>query len=72
MRTALVIAFMLMATAAEALVPKPPIRVPVFMGPQRTNAEILCPWVSASVAWDWPLAQQAMMLGSCPPPASPR
>lgn len=47
-------------------------RVPVFTGPERTNYEIICPWVSGSVAWDWPQAQQKLMLGTCPPPAAPR
>lgn len=56
-------------TAAEAARVQ---RVPVWTGPARTNAEIICPWVSGSVAWDWPQERQKMMLGNCPPPASPR
>lgn len=67
MRFALTLVFVLSTTEAIALT-KVKISAPVH----RPNAEIICPWVSASVAWDWPAAQQAMMLGVCPPPASPR
>ena len=72
MRCVLVVVFVLVATAADAARVQNPIRVPIWTGPTRTNAEIICPWVSASVAWDWPAPQQAMMLGQCPPPRSPR
>ena len=68
MRLVLAIAFVLAATVAADAITRVKISAPVH----RPNAEIICPWVSGSVAWDWPPAQQAMMLGQCPPPASPR
>jgi hypothetical protein len=47
-------------------------RVQVTAPPDRTNAEIICPYVTGSVAWDLPPAQQRLYLGVCPPPAAPR
>src|SRR6187402_2220652 len=41
-------------------------RVTVTAPTDRTNAEIICPWVTGSVAYDWPQARQKMMLGQCP------
>jgi hypothetical protein len=63
----IVVSVLLVASAAEAQ-----RRVTVTAPTHRPNAEIICPWVSGSVAWDWPAAQQRMMLGVCPPPAAPR
>lgn len=69
MKLAVLSAAVLLATltAADART-----RVKVWSGPERSNYEIICPWVSGSVAWDWPADRQKMMLGTCPPPASPR
>ena len=68
MRIMLAVAFIMAATEVASALTRVKISAPVH----RPNAEIICPWVSGSVAWDWPAPQQAMMLGQCPPPASPR
>jgi hypothetical protein len=47
-------------------------RVVITAPTSRSNAEILCPWVTGSVSPTWPQAQQSLMLGVCPPQRSPR
>lgn len=66
-RFSLVVAALLISSAVEA---RP--RVYVTAPTSRTNAEIICPWVTGSVSPTWPQAQQAMMLGVCPPQATIR
>ena len=47
-------------------------RVVITQPTSRSNAEIICPWTTGSVAPDWDAARQKLYLGICPPQATHR
>lgn len=47
-------------------------RVVITAPTHRPNAEIICPWVTWSVAPDLPIEEQQLRLGVCPPRGTPR